>query len=244
MSLTDLAISLNRNPSTDSILIVSKQPNPYLGWWSSGQGFLSFLPWKYSNYLTLFTRFAAHFHHFSTQKHAISTTKQNNVLHYIFLSVWRSQKAKYLVLCYTKNRSECSRLGEVWWKMKQWLQCSLWDWEQERLGKYFHKENQTFASHTPESQSLEYLLFQQKQQATEMMLCIPPWSRRTVISRVYLSATSSLQSLMVLVCYHCFSQQCIVPIFLPQVHYAHKRLFIQRKIIHTRKYIMQIFTAD
>lgn len=105
---------------------------------------------------------------------------------------------------------------------------------------FFHKENQTFTSHTPESQSLEYLLPQQKHQATKMMLCIPPLSRRTAIQGVYLNATSSLQSLMVLVCYHCFSQQSIVPIFLPQVHYAHSCLLIQRKITHPRKYIMQI----
>lgn len=125
--------------------------------------------------------------------------------------------------------------------VKQLFHFPPWNWEQDRFGKCFHKENQTFTSHTPESQSLKYLLLQQKHQATKMMLCIPHLSRRTVIQGVYLNVTSSLQSLMVFVCYHCFSQQCIVPIFLPQVHYAHNCLLIQRKIIYTRKYVMQIF---
>lgn len=87
---------------------------------------------------------------FQQKKYTTSAINQNKILLHFFLSVWRSQKAKYMVLCYTKNRIECSRLEEVWWKVKQWLQCPPWGWEQERIGKWFHKENQTFASHTPD----------------------------------------------------------------------------------------------
>lgn len=60
---------------------------------------------------TSLPRFSTHFHHFSTQKYAISTIKQNEVLPYFFLSVWRSQKQKYLFTLLHKKWKWMLKIG-------------------------------------------------------------------------------------------------------------------------------------
>lgn len=68
--------------STEILQLILPWPFPSRLIYTLGgrQYFLSFLPWKHSNYLPLFSRFSTHFHQFSTQKYAISAMKQNKVL--------------------------------------------------------------------------------------------------------------------------------------------------------------------
>lgn len=183
---------------------------------------------KLSNYLPLFTIFAIHCHQFSRQKYATSTIKYNKILPY-FVSMEITETKLSGTLLH-RNQNSKLKVGRSMVEHETMVAAStlVVGRGEKRTEKGFHKGNQPFATafHTPESQKLEYLLYPQNNQATKIMLCIPLLSSRPVISGVYFDATSSLQALMALVCCHCFSQQCIVHIFLSQVHYAYKCLFI------------------